>query len=116
MKAFSKLMRRKKKCDLKEGHNFTVNEKGLIIKAIEYAREQYKTKNVTNGLCAYLRLFLYAEGSKCIYVVLRDLYHNPNYYRSEGLETGDLMYWWELSDKTSRLKALDILERAILND
>lgn len=48
--------------------------------------------------------------------LLKDTYHNINYYNSRGLATRNFLFWWPLADRGSRLKALDILKQAIIND
>lgn len=106
----------KKKSKFRTGSNFTSEEKKAIINAINYARKELN-ENCVCGLCYLLRNYLlYNKHSKCIYNVLKELYYNPEYYNLKGLKTEYLWYWWPIKDKESRLKALDILEQAVIND
>lgn len=102
--------------DLKEGSNFTIKEKRVLLKAIKQAREYYMQGN-TNGLCGLLSRNIYNQGYLGLYKTLEHTYHTKEYYKSKGLKCGNYThYWWPYRDIESRLKALDILEQAIIND
>lgn len=52
-----------------------------------------------------------------LFTKLKLHYHNPEFYISKGLNAWtDKLFWWPLHDSDSRIKAMDILEQAIIND
>lgn len=108
----------KKKSKFRTGSNFTSEEKEAIINAINYARKVYNSNDNEHGLCALLCKYLGNENLCNTYAVLTELYHNRKYYNSKNLNTEypPCGYWWPISDIKSRLKALDILEQAIIDD
>lgn len=108
----------KKKSKFRTGSNFTSEEKKAIINAINYAREVYNSNDNEHGLCALLYKYFYSENMYNTYAVLTELYHNREYYNSKNLNAEYLPcgYWWPIGDIKSRLKALDILEKAVIND
>lgn len=100
----------------KEGYKFTTKEKRVLLKAIKRVRIYY-IEGHAGGLCAALENSIYARGYRGLYNSLEATYHNREYYHAKGLRTYNYNgYWWPISDVESRLKALDILEQAIIND
>lgn len=101
---------------LKEGCTFTVKEKRILLRAIKRARKHYTDDNI-DGLCAVLINTIYKQGYRGLYKALNYTYHTREYYNSKGLRsTNCLGYWWPIKDIKSRLKALDILKQAIIDD
>lgn len=110
----------KEELEIKEGKNFTRAEKKMLLRAFSLAREERLSDDLKRGLCQSIQYNMgYIVQSSVTYDKLCALYHRPSYYNSHGLSTYEdtfRPYWWPLSDTTSRLKALDILEQAIIND
>lgn len=107
---------------LKKGEHFSRKEKRIILKMIKLSRKMYFEEKsiIYRGLCIVLDEANYKVTGDVFFTIsnkLRKVYHNPFYYESQGLKlehtTG---YWWDRKDRESRLKALDILEQAIIND
>lgn len=106
---------------LKDGEHFTRKTKRIILKMIKLSRLEYKEdKPLYRGLCIILDSseFKITHNYFCIITKkLSKYYHNPQYYESQGLKVErDYGYWWDRKDRESRLKALDILENAVIND
>lgn len=111
----------KENFQIKEGENFTKSEKKALLRAFAHIFEEYKQHNdiFDCGLCNILRVHICRYSSYELYHRLCSLYHNPDYYNSQGLDTSEEScspFWWQLSDIDSRLEALNILEQAIIND
>lgn len=105
---------------LKNGKHFTRKTKRIILKMIKLSRLEYKEgKPIYRGLCIILDSseFEITHNYFCIITKELSIYHNPKYYESQGLKVErDYGYWWDRKDRESRLKALDILENAVIND
>lgn len=82
-------------------------------------RHLKKEEPFYQGLCIILDRANYKITGDILYTVSKKLkiYHNPLYYNSKGLKLKhEIGYWWDRKDRESRLKALSILEQAIIND
>ena len=107
---------------LKKGEHFSRREKIVILKMIKLSRLEYKEENsIFRGLCVVLAHFEFIITNDYLETItnkLKLVYHNSLYYESQGLKClkGNIGYWWDRKDRESRLKALDILEHAIIND
>lgn len=110
---------------IKEGRYFSKSEKRKILKIIELSRKeiiatQFNSK-YWRGTCTILAGNCYAilgrYETNIVYGKLEKFYHNPNYYKTHGLPVErEMAYWWDKDDRESRIKALDILKEAIIND
>lgn len=111
---------------LKKGEHFSRKEKRIILKMIKLSRIEYtEDHRIYRGLCHALEDYefrLTHDYTNYLTSKLSLLYHNPLYYEYQGLKcrkevlTNPIGYWWDRKDRESRLKALDILEYAIIND
>lgn len=129
--------------ELKTGKHFSIDEKVAILTAITETKDFYikqgTTDAATRASCALLQggihkylLRKYANKpcgynirllenlrilSEQLFRKLKEHYHDPKFYISEGLMTyTDRLFWWDLHDSSSRIKAMDILKQAIIND
>lgn len=105
---------------LKDGEHFSRRKKRIILKMIRLSRLEYREeKFIYKGLCLVLDSSEYKVTHNYFCVITKELsiYHNPSYYESQGLKVEHTWgYWWDRKDRESRLKALDILENAVIND
>ena len=102
-------------------------KKRKILKIIELSKKeiietQFNSK-YWRGTCIILADKCYAifgiHKTNLVYGKLEKIYHNPSYYKTHGLSVKrerEIAYWWDKDDRESRLKALDILKEAIIND
>ena len=106
---------------LKKGKQFSKRDKRILLRAVELSKKEItETPEGTDcrGICTTLESnCIKITGTGEIYSKLRESYHSPKYYRSKGLPVKhEIAYWWDRDDRKSRLKALDILREAIIND
>lgn len=120
---------------LQKHDNFTEAEKAIILKALYECEKEYKTtspkKDIINnndilyyfciatteaiGLCIKLKYRL----NNYLYLKLFDLYHKPNFYKANNLlvqEESVFNHWWPKDDIESRLKAIELLRKAVKDD
>lgn len=110
---------------IKKGRYFSKSEKRKILKIIELSKKeiietQFNSK-YWRGTCTILADKCYTifgiHKTNLVYGKLKKIYHNPSYYKTHGLPVKrEISYWWDKDDRESRLKALDILKEAIIND
>ena len=110
---------------IKKGRYFSKSEKRKILKIIELSKKeiietQFNSK-YWRGTCTILADKCYAifgiHKTNLVYGKLKKIYHNPSYYKTHDLPVKrEISYWWDKDDRESRLKALDILKEAIIND
>ena len=96
---FAICLKIKEELEIKEGKNFTRAEKKILLRAFSLAREERLSDDLKRGLCPSIK-------------------NNMGYPVQSSVTYEDTFgpYWWPLSDTTSRLRALDILKQAIIND
>lgn len=106
---------------LRKGKNFSVAEKKKILTVLDKMEIYYKGQN--KSICQHLGMcdnIAYGIKDTSLYYKIRDLYHNPTYYKKEGLQTNINVirdgYWWNPIDLYSRYRATLILKNAIIND
>lgn len=116
--------------NLQSHGNFTEAEKDSILKALDDCEKEYKqisTVSLLNwpyyhygnttdaiGLCTKLNYRL-----DYLYYNLFSLYHNPKFYIANNLPVKCKVigtYWWPEDDVESRLKAIELLRKAVKDD
>lgn len=128
--------------ELKTGKYFSIDEKEIMLYAITKVKDFYRKNGLTDtairASCPLLqhsirvcllrkfeRTRKYNRASldelrilcEQLFHKLKRHYHNPEFYISKGLNAWtDKLFWWPLHDSDSRIKAMDILEQAIIND
>lgn len=117
-----------------DGKNFKKAEKEAVLSAIKHAFDYYEYKAhfdsrimstcplLYNGIESFVAKIMPVSQEYYVYIEIlftkvRAHYHNPEFYQNKGLNTQQhSLFWWDLKDVESRLKAMDILEQAIIND
>ena len=101
--------------NLKNGEHFTKKEKRIIIKAIKYTRE-FLLNNYCEGICISLERSI-SKFDNGLYNKLASIYHNPTFYCLNGIPIERTYgYWWNCGEVEPRIKALNVLEQAVIND
>ena len=118
---------------LQKHGNFTDAEKIGILKALDACEDEYKSIGTNRNIILFGQVPTYGNTFGAIglcnklkyrltdytYKKLHDLYHNPKFYAANDLqvhyETAN-NYWWSRYDTESRLKAIELLRKAIKND
>lgn len=96
-----------------DGKNFTRKEKKQILRILNKYEEHIikceKENKECHGLCGYLQ-----DSNK--YYTLCDLYHNRDFYREHTKVTTESRYYWRRKDYVSRMRAVQLLRDAVIND
>lgn len=73
-----------------------------------------------SGLHEFMCVYLEKELGKDLYGRLFEHYHNPRYYKANGIKLRPGFSidtaWWRLDDLKSRIKATRLLKQAVIND
>ena len=98
------------------GSNFSRKEKDRILEVIEeYEAHVLRCRRFYDE-CDNMSKWLHERLGQRIYVKLTALYHRYGFYSKKINITRNGLFFWSTTDFSSRLKAVELLRVALIND
>lgn len=100
---------------LERGEHFSAKDKSILLNVLD-SLERFYEGCQEGYMCTYLEDNL----DRDLYSILFKHYHNPRYYKANGIKLRPGFSidtaWWRLDDLKSRIKATRLLKQAVIND